>query len=241
VGGILRTSGWRVWPDDKPLPQIIHAFASWDTAFTERDLEANAYSACTVWGVWWDAEDRSGPLEADGAKPMGRHKLMLLSAWWDRVDFPALVDKAREVEAAKLKQEGDAHMIERKASGISMIQTLRRRQRVRVLGFDPKTDGGGDKVARAYGVQDLFRAGMVWAPNRTWARRVVEIVGEFPAGDALCKDLTDTVTQALTYLRKGWWINHPDDDAPREMPMQIEDEDEDQDRKMPVTAGRIYG
>jgi predicted phage terminase large subunit-like protein len=229
-GGILKPGHWRMWPDDKPLPKILHAFASWDTAFSERDLEQSAYSACTVWGVWFD--------ERDGKE--GRHKLLLLSAWWGRVDFPELIAKAREIEEQKLAHEYDAHLIENKASGISLVQTLRKRAKVRVLRYDPKADGGGDKIARAYNVQPLFQAGTVWAPNRPWARRVIEIIGEFPAGDALCKDLTDTATQAVNYLSRGWWIAHPDDNRAPEL-APIADENEDLLPVQRLNRGAIYG
>jgi len=242
IGGILRKAGWRIWPKGKPLPTIVHAFASWDTAFTERDLEGSAYSACTVWGVWYD--EGAPATNKEGEADIGRHRLLLLSAWWGRVDFPDLITKAREIEADKLNHDQDAHLVEAKASGLSMIQTLRRRHKVRILSYDPKRDGGGDKVARAYGVQDLFRAGMVYAPDKPWAQRVIEVFGEFPDGDALCKDLTDTVTQALTYLRKGWWIHHPDDDMPQP---ERSDDDEDLDDDDVVgldrlpQRGRAYG
>lgn len=229
AGGILKRGDWRVWPDDKPLPKIVHAFASWDTAFSERDLEASAYSACTVWGVWHD--------EADG--PEGRHKLLLLSAWWGRVDFPDLIAKTREIEAEKLRHDHDAHLIENKASGISLVQTLRNRTRVRVLRYDPKADGGGDKIARAYNVQPLFKAGLIWAPNKPWAERVIQIIGEFPAGDALCKDLTDTATQAVNYLSRGWWIQHPDDDAPE--PVRLPTDDDEPDAFDALNTGSVYG
>jgi predicted phage terminase large subunit-like protein len=230
-GGIVKRGPWRIWPDDKPLPKIVHAFASWDTAFSERDLKESAYSACTVWGVWFD--------EKDGKE--GRHKLLLLSAWWGRVDFPDLLAKAKEIEAEKLKHDHDAHLIEDMASGKSMIQTMRGRTKVRVLRYDPKNDGGGDKIARAYNVQPLFKAGMVWAPNKPWAQRVIEIIGEFPAGDALCKDVTDTATQAVNYLSKGWWIRHPDDDPDgSDIPAAAEiDEDEIDIHR--IGTGRVYG
>lgn len=232
AGGIIKKAHWRVWPDDKPMPKIVHAFASWDTAFSDKDFQSSAYSACTVWGVWFD--------ERDGKE--GRHKLLLLSAWWERVDFPGLLSKAREIESEKLKHDHDAHLIEDMASGKSLVQTLRQRTRVRVLRYDPKHDGGGDKIARAYNVQPLFQAGMVWAPNKPWAERVIQVVSEFPAGDALCKDLTDTCTQAINYLSKGWWIRHPDDDERDDVTIAQDEYDEDELTVSSLNQSRrIYG
>lgn len=225
-GGILKTAHWRVWPDDRALPKILHCFASWDTAFSERDLESSAYSACTVWGVWHD--------EKDGRE--GRDKLILLSSWWGRVDFPDLIERAQIIQREKLTHPSDAHLIERKASGISLIQTLNRKPSLRILGYDPKRDGGGDKVARAYRVQPLFAAGLVYIPNKPWAHETVRLISEFPAGGPPCADLTDTVTQAVSYLDMGWWIHHPDDDAEPRLTLPRDDDEDD-----PIQVRRIYG
>lgn len=233
AGGILRASAWQVWPDDRPLPHVLHAFASWDTAFSEKALEQAAYSACTVWGVWLDERDPSP------AHPEGRHKLILLSAWWGRVDFPDLIERARVIQREKLTHPHDAHLVESKASGISLIQTLRRKPELRILGYDPKRDGGGDKVARAYRVQPLLQAGLIYVPNRQWAHELVRIVGEFPAGGPPCADLTDTVTQALSYLDQGWWIHHPDDDSAPTPAVALDDEDDEDMTRL--ETGRIYG
>lgn len=247
AGGVLKPGLWRIWPSDKPLPTIVHAFASWDTAFTERDFEGAAYSACTLWGVWWDESDVSSNVRDLHLKESGRHKLLLLGSWWGRVDYPDLIQKAREIESNKLKHDHDAHLIESRASGLSMLQTLRRRTKVRVLSYDPKRDGGGDKIARAYGVQPLLSAGMVWAPDRPWAHETIRLVGEFPAGDALCKDVTDTVTQALGYLSRGWWIKHPDDDIDH-TPLALDSDEDDENSGNPAierlqrrNTGRGYG
>jgi predicted phage terminase large subunit-like protein len=211
-GGIIKPAHWKVWDETKAMPKIIHAFASWDTAYTERDLESSAYSACTVWGVFIDHDDVSSEF------PDGKHKIMLLSAWWGRVDYDAQLAKAREIEDAKLTKPYDAHLIEAKASGQSMIQSLRRKTKVRVLGYDPRKDGGGDKIARAYLAQPAFSAGLVWRPNRPWAERVMRLVADFPAGEALSKDIVDTTTQAVNYLVKGYWIRHPNDDINYQAP-----------------------
>lgn len=206
-GGILKSAWWRIWPDDQKLPTILTAFASYDTAFTTRDLKDRAYSAITVWGVWRDERDTTE------SEPQGRCKLLLLSAWWARVDMDDLLKQSQTIEAKKLKHPGDAHLIERKASGQSLIQMMRRRSRVRVIAYDPAQDGGGDKDARAYYAAPLLKAGLVWAPNRPWAQEIIRMIGEYPACDALGKDLTDTFTQALNCLKNGWWLHHPDDDV----------------------------
>ena len=102
------------------------------------------------------------------------------------------------------------HLIERKASGQSLIQDLRKTRRLRVIGYDPKPDG--DKVARAYLASPALKAGLVYIPERKWADELVDMVAAFPLGPPLTKDLTDTVTQAIQFLNRRWYLNHPDDD-----------------------------
>jgi predicted phage terminase large subunit-like protein len=194
---------------------VKHVFASWDTAFSEKDMEKSAYSAMTLWGVFWD-EERS------------RDALLLLSAWWDRVDYPDLQKKAMEISREKLIHPSDAHLIEKKASGISLIQSLSRNPRLRIRSYTPKP--GEDKVQRAYMAQPLLQSGYVYVPDTEKARTLVSLVAEFPAGGPPCADLTDTVTQAIAYLQRGWWLTHPDDEDLDidYTERNLSDEDEDQ-------------
>ena len=190
-GGILKTKWWKVWPKDKKIPACHHVFASWDTAYTAEDLKKNAHSAMTLWGVFWHEQKQ-------------RDCLMLLSAWNGQVDYPDLREKAKEIEKIK---KPDAHFIEKKASGISLVQDMRRAG-IKIRTFTP----GKDKVARAYSVSAMLQSGLVYAPVRKWAKRMIDYVATFPNGDPVSFDFTDTVTQALIYLRKGWYVSHPDDD-----------------------------
>jgi hypothetical protein len=65
---------------------------------------------------------------------------------------------------------------------------------------------------------------------------VADQVALFPAGGPPCADLTDTVTQALQYLQRGWWVHHPDDD--RDEPATLAADDDD----LPgLSTTRIYG
>ena len=58
----------------------------------------------------------------------------------------------------------------------------------------------GDKVARALAVQPTFSQLMVYAPVRDWADLVISEMAVFPKGRY--DDLTDSATQAISYLRK---------------------------------------
>jgi predicted phage terminase large subunit-like protein len=194
-GGILRKSWWQKWPDDKSFPICEHIFLSWDTAYTEKDLKEASFSARTAWGVFWNEQAQA-------------YNLILLHCWADQLAYPDLREKA---QSDTLEYNPDAHLIEKKASGLSLIQDLRRagkgRKRVRLRTYLPDRD----KVARAHATTSLFSAGMIWAPNRSWADKTIDACGVFPNGAPPSADITDTVTQAILYLKNGWWVEHPDD------------------------------
>ena len=194
-GNILKKQWWRVWPAKQPLPVCDHVFLSWDTAYSDKDFKANSHSAATAWGVFWHEKEQ-------------RNALILLKTWNGQVDYPKLRKQARELDR---ELEPDCHLIEKKASGQSLIQDMRRIPGVRVRSYQPDKD----KVTRAYSVQAMLESGQVWVPDRRWAESFVEMVSQFPNGAPPSSDYTDTATQAMLYLRNGWWIEHPDDKLPK--------------------------
>jgi len=219
-GGVIKRQWWRMWPKDRPLPECLHIVASYDTAYTERDHKDSAYSARTTWGIFRD-------------ETMDRHCMLLLDGWHERIDYPGLRKLARKhFRSANV----DRALIEKKASGQSLIQDLRR-AKIPTYGYDP---GKLDKVARANLATPLFEAGQIYYPDRDWARRIIDYVAQFPNGAPPSADYTDTVTQAALYLRRGWWIRPPDeDDAPVDKKQMHEDEDDDTGRNN--RKGGAYG
>jgi predicted phage terminase large subunit-like protein len=103
----------------------------------------------------------------------------------------------------------DVLLIEAKASGISAAQELANR-------FGPQRFGiqlcpvKGDKVARALAVVPTSTQGLVYAPIRDWSDMVIDEMKSFPRGQY--KDLTDSTTQALKYLRDAG-LAQTDDEA----------------------------
>jgi predicted phage terminase large subunit-like protein len=63
-------------------------------------------------------------------------------------------------------------LVEGKASGLSILQELRR-----VYGHEQwaieKVDPEGDKIARLYSVQSLFSDNLIYAPNFQWAEETI--------------------------------------------------------------------
>lgn len=227
-GGILKKHWWRVWPDDDPLPTCIHIFHSWDTAFSEADSKLAAYSAMTRWGIFWH-EQRN------------RYCIMALGMWYGRVGYDELRAELKERDK---KHDPDANLIEKKATGISLIQDLKRASPGKVRAYSPGK--GEDKISRAHSVSPMMQSGMVYVPNKIWAlgdgqkrTGLVEYVAQFPNGGPPCADLTDTVTQALIYLRAGNWAgDHPDDKDEAFDPRDRSDEENEDD---PEEARGFYG
>ena len=190
-GGRGTEHGVRDWPNDVPFPEVQHVWFSWDTAYSEKDLETNSYSAYTQWGLFWNPDQQ-------------RDCLILLSVWFDQVDYPDLRRKAQEIEKDK---EPDCHLIEKKASGQSLIQDLRRAG-VHVRTYNPDKD----KVTRAFSIQAMLESGQIYVPDRKWAQHFTHLVSTFPTGIPESNDLTDTFTQACLYIRNLWYVTHPEDE-----------------------------
>lgn len=223
-GGILKREWWKLWPpegeedlwiqdlpdamgDIKPritYPDFDFIFASVDTAYTEK--EENDWSACTVWGTF--AERKTG-----------EPKIMLISAWRDRLPLNDLVQRIMRT-ATRKNLACEAVIVENKASGISVMQELKRLMRpgaFTVYPFDPRKDGGGDKVARMYAAQPSFAAGLIFAPDTTWAEMVIAECEAAPKGKYM--DLCDTVSMGVNWLRKRGLarmkFEHEDDVRPK--------------------------
>jgi len=95
----------------------------------------------------------------------------------------------------------DTMIVEKRASGMSLIQELRR-MGIPVHEFTPAR--GNDKISRLHSIADVFSSGFVWAPEYRWADELVDDVAAFPSG--MHDDLVDTVSQALIFFRNGNFV-----------------------------------
>lgn len=197
-GGIIQRDWWQTWTADK-YPPFSYIVASLDTAYTEKT--ENDPSAMTVWGIFSSDTVAQPSPQTRGAEPnwtiaQQAPKAMLMHAWADRLEIHKLVTKvAKTCKTMKV----DRLLIESKASGISVAQEIRRlhsNENWAVQLVDPK---GQDKVARTHSVAPLWEAGLVWAPDRSWADETITEMANFPKGTH--DDRHDTATQALRHLR----------------------------------------
>jgi predicted phage terminase large subunit-like protein len=186
---IIKREWWKVWPHENP-PQCDFIIQSWDTAHEKKTV--NDYSACTTWGVWFNEEDNMNP------------HVILLDAYKERLEFPALKKKAYEMYQ---EYEPDTCLIEKKAAGAPLIQELRW-MGLSVSEYSPGK--GQDKISRLNSVADLFASGKVWAPETRWAEELVDEVASFPSGEH--DDLVDSMTLALMRFRQGGFLRLPTDE-----------------------------
>jgi predicted phage terminase large subunit-like protein len=193
-GAIVKREWWNVWEKDDP-PQCSFIIQSWDTAFTKS--ERADFSACTTWGVFHKDENERDP------------HLILLDAFQKRMEFPELKDKAFDMYK---EWEPDVCLIEAKAAGAPLVYELRSMGLI-VSEYTP-TRGTkkipNDKFARLNSVADIFRSGKVWAPDRRWAREVIEQMASFPNADH--DDLVDSTVQAMLRFRAGGLIKLESDE-----------------------------
>ena len=154
------------------------------------------YNALTTWGVFQNEETNVC-------------NIILLNSVKKRMEFPEL--KAMVLQEYK-EWEPDAFIVEKKSNGSALYQELRR-MGVPVSEFTPGK--GQDKIARVNAVSDLFSSGIVWAPDRRWAKDVIEECNDFPSGAN--DDLVDSTTQALLRFRNGGFLRLPTDEPDDEI------------------------
>lgn len=196
-GGIIKEDWWQRWEGKEPPPthDIIQVY---DTAFTEKTT--NDYTARTTWGIF-TSED-------------GEDNIILLERLKKRMEFPELLREAKESYVKYTKRKTGEHplvLIEEKASGLPLIQEMRRTG-LRVRGIK-RNANSGDKVSRCHNITHVFENGRIWIPcnmvmiddvktftPKPFAQEVIDECGIFPNGTH--DDLVDTVIDAVAYLRK---------------------------------------
>lgn len=210
-GGIIKKEWFKKW-DEEDSPDVQFIIQSWDTALTAN--KDSAYSACSTWGVFLDNN--------------GLENIILLSMWRKKVEYPELRDRAKrlfynyiDINESKpdIKAgEVDLCLIEAKASGDPLIQDLTRAG-LTTYPFNPSKYG--DKMRRVRLVTPLIENGRVWLPLYSgsskfinYAEEFVENVSLFPNAES--RDLVDSFTQTLLYLKDNFDLHHSSDQIEEE-------------------------
>jgi predicted phage terminase large subunit-like protein len=187
-GALIKREWWRIWEKDDP-PQCTYIIMSLDSA-QEAHNRAD-FNALLTWGVFFNEE-------------VNNYNIILLNSIKQRAEFPEL----KKLVYEEYRQwSPDSFIIEKKSSGSALYQEMRR-MGVPLSEFTPGK--GQDKIARVNAVSDLFSSGIVWAPDRRWAREVIEECADFPAGKN--DDLVDATSLALLRFRQGGFLRLPSDE-----------------------------
>lgn len=196
TGNIIKFEDWKAWKNESP-PICSQIVIGMDTAFSTNSKAD--FSAYVVLGVFSVKE------KGFRGEEYWRNHTILLQAGRGRWEFGDLCEKTMELNR---QFKPDVIVIEKRASGQSLIQEMRYRG---LPLYEFLTDK--DKETRLNSVSPMFKAGTVWYPDtddcREWASIVLDEVCTFPAGAN--DDLTDALTSALIYLRENMAIVHPDD------------------------------
>ena len=187
-GALIKREWWNMWEKEDP-PMCEFTIMTLDAA--QEANNRSDYNALTVWGVFFNEETNN-------------YNIILLNAIKRRLEFPEL--KQLCIEEYK-DWEPDAFIVEKKSNGAALYQEFRR-MGIPVGEFTPGK--GQDKISRVNAISDLFRSGIVWAPDRRWAHDVIEECNDFPSGAN--DDLVDATTLALMRFRQGGFIRLPSDE-----------------------------
>ena len=149
------------------------------------------FNALQVWGVFFNER-------------VNNFNIILLDAFNERLEFPELKEL---VYKQYTEWQPDSFIVEKKSSGAALYQEMRKLG-LPVSEFTPSR--GSDKIARVNAVSDLFSSGIVWAPDRRWAREVIVQCQDFPSGRN--DDQVDAMTLALLRFRQGGFLRLPSDE-----------------------------
>lgn len=182
---IIKRDWWRDWTKQEP-PSCDYVVQAWDTAFSEK--ESADRSACVTWGVFRYKTHDDPPKTKSG--------IIMLDAWAGRIEFPELKAKAKELYE---HWRPDSLVIEKKASGLPLIQEL---YRAGIYVSECNAARSNDKITRTHAVADLFSTGAIWAPlGLRWVEAVRDEMAAFPVAQA--DDLHDAAVWGLLRLRSG--------------------------------------
>jgi len=194
-GGLLKKSWFQEWEHDDP-PECDFIIQTLDTAFSTRSTADN--SVIQTWGIFESIEvDSSGQEHHVG-------NLILLSNVVGKFEYPELRMIAQDLYS---EHSPDVMIIEKKASGQSLIQDLRRAG-LPIREYTPDKD----KVSRVNAISPLVESGRIWIPKeKPWGDSLILEAASFP--NAAHDDQVDAMTMAIHYMRESWRLEHPYDSS----------------------------
>lgn len=193
-GGIIKKN-WITWWEGHEPPRCDFIIQTYDTAFSTRTTAD--YSVIQTWGIFNNIDTN----ELNGVETVTSN-LILLGNMKGRYEYPEL----RRIAAQEYrKHRPDICIVEKKASGQSLIQDMRK-SGLPVLEYTPDKD----KVSRVYSASPMFESRRVWLPkDRSWSNDLFEELIGFPY--AQHDDQVDACIMAVHYVKESWRLLHPED------------------------------
>lgn len=171
-GGLFKSNWWKYFQEEPLGVEAVAQF--WDCA--HKVGIDNDYSVCSTW-----AKTRSG--------------LYVLNVFRKKMEAPELEAMC---QAQFNKYRPSAVVIEDKASGIGLIQNLRRKTTMPIIPWNP---GQRDKQARASAATPTVEAGNVYLnQDADWLDDFIKEHERFPLGQH--DDIVDTTSMAIEYFAK---------------------------------------
>tara|TARA_R100001509_G_scaffold22682_3_gene11986 strand:+ start:33953 stop:35188 length:1236 start_codon:yes stop_codon:yes gene_type:complete len=192
-GGIIKKTWFEWWEYEDP-PQCELVIQTYDTAFSTR--KTADYSVIQTWGIFHQVEEDEYGYESIVPN------LILLGNVKDRFEYP---DLRRTAQVLYQKHKPDICIIEKKASGQSLLQDMRKAG-LPVLDYLPDRD----KVSRVYAATPIMESGRLYIPKgKEWAKDLFDECLAFPNGAH--DDQVDAMTMAIHYMKDSWNVTHPED------------------------------
>jgi len=177
-GGIFKDHWWRYYT---AVPKIAHRVIFADTASTMKTM--SDYSVFQCWGY------------------TPTNQAILLDQIRGKWEAPELEARAIAFWSKHQATQGQGALrsmkVEDKASGIGLIQTLKR-QGVPIIGI-PRNRGTGDKVARSFAAAPYIESGNVLLPRQAaWLSDYLAEFSAFPNGAH--DDMVDPTMDAIAEI-----------------------------------------
>lgn len=204
-GGEIKRHWFRYY-DELPVSpeQMDMRVMSVDAAF--RDTDGSDYVVIQTWGVYGS-------------------RRYLLDQVRDRMGF---VSTVRAILTSREKHKPHAIVVEAKANGDAILETLAREGVAELVAITPKAS----KQARVRAASPQIEAGNVWLPRSRISEELAEECAAFPLGKH--DDQVDCMSQLLNYLgdMRSQPVSHLRDGDDRFVPPNVEMERHNQWRSV---------